>query len=307
MTPRRTKLWVTAAALTTVTVVYLYWPGMQSAKLTGKDSGMVANTHPELNDLSTTASDASTPTELTQALKPNPRTVIASIGDDSDTDPMVKHSAVFTTGHIESGADSRSTQANNNAADPLKRPRGWKVTGAQAASCILKSDFNYFQSGAASALLQTIGSDSVAHCGIIQASAVGKFRGQRVAFSAYLATQNLGGRGALWFRADDRSGAVVAFQNKLPQGLSGTSPWTAEVLVIDVPETADSIFYGAVLSGGGMLWVDSADFNVANKTVAVTGPAFSDAAYPRKFLPDPTRIPPAPYNLNFEETVPLDQ
>jgi hypothetical protein len=307
MTPRRTKMWATAVGLTTATVVYLYWQGMQSAKLTGKDSSMVANTHPELNDLSTTASDAWTPTELTHSLNPHPRPVIASIGDDLDDDPVVKQSAASTTGHIELGANSRSTQANNNVADPLKRPRGWKVTGAQAASCILKSDFNYFQNGAASALLQTIASDQVSSCAIGQASAVGKFRGQRVAFSAYLATQSVTGRGALWFRADDGSGAVVAFQNQLRQGLSGTSPWTAEVLVIDVPETADSIFYGAVLSGGGMLWVDSADFNVANKTVAVTGPAFSDAAYPRKFLPDPTRIPPAPYNLNFEETVPLDQ
>lgn len=269
---------------------------------------MVAgNADPELNDLSEAASDASTSTELKHSLKPNPGTVFASIGEGAGTDPMVEQSAVSTTGHIELGADSRSPQANNNAADPLSRPRGWKVTGVQAASCILKSDFNYFQSGAASALLQTIASDSVAHCGIVQASAVGKFRGQRVAFSAYLATQNLSGSGALWFRADDGSGAVVAFQNELRPGLSGTSPWTAEVLVIDVPETADNIFYGALLNGSGMLWVDSADFNVVNKTVAVTGPAFSGAAYPGKIPPDPTRIPPAPYNLNFEETVPLDQ
>jgi hypothetical protein len=308
MTARRTKVWVTAVALTTATATYLYWQGMQSAELTGKDSSMVASeAHPELNDLSATASDTSTSTELKHSLKPNPGTVIASIGEGAETDPMVEQSAVSITGHIEPGADSRSPQADNNAADPLSRPRGWKVTGAQAASCILKSEFNYVQSGAASALLQTIASDPVSHCGIGQASAVGKFRGQRVAFSAYLATQNLTGSGALWFRADDGSGAVVAFQNQLRQGLSGTSPWTAEVLVIDVPETADSIFYGTVLSGSGMLWIDSADFNVVNKTVAVTGPAFSDAAYPGKILPDPTRIPPAPYNLNFEETVPLDQ
>jgi hypothetical protein len=181
------------------------------------------------------------------------------------------------------------------------------VTGTRAANCILESDFNYVQSGKASALLQTIANDPVSHCGIGQVSAVGKFRGQRVAFSAYLATQNVTGSGALWFRADDGSGAVVAFQNQFRQGLSGTSPWTAEVLVIDVPETADSIFYGASLSGGGMLWIDSADFNMVDKTVPVTGPAFSDAAYPGKIPPELTRIPAAPYNLNFEETVPLDQ
>ncbi len=269
---------------------------------------MVAgNAHRELNDLSTTASDASTSAELKYSPKPNPGTVIDSIGGGAEPDPIVTPLQVSATGHIEPGADSRSPQANNNGAEPPSRPRGWKVTGPQAAGCILKSDFNYVQNGAASALLQTLANDSVSHCGIIQASTVGKFRGQRVAFSAYLATQSMSGRGALWFRADDASGAVVAFQNQLRQGLSGTSPWTAEVLVIDVPETADNIFYGAVLSGSGMLWVDSADFNIVKNTVAVTGPAFSDAAYPGKIVPDPTRIPPAPYNLNFEETVPLDQ
>jgi hypothetical protein len=308
MTPRRTKVWVAAVALTTATATYLYWQGMQSAKLTGKDSSTVASdAHPELNDLSTTARDASTSTKLKYSLKPNPGTVIASIGEGAETGPMVEQSAVSTTGHIDLGADSRSPRANINGAEPLYRPRGWKVTGVQAANCILKSDFNYVQSGTASALLQTIANDTVSSCGFGQASAVGKFRGQRVAFSAYLATQDVTGSGALWFRADDGSGAVVAFQNQLRHGLSGTSPWTAEVLVIDVPDTANNIFYGAVLSGSGMLWVDSADFNVVNKTVAVTGPAFRDAAYPGKILPDPTRIPPAPYNLNFDETVPLDQ
>ena len=80
-----------------------------------------------------------------------------------------------------------------------------------------------------------------------------------------------------------------------------------DILVIDVPETADSMFYGASLSGSGMLWVDSADFNIVHKSVALAGPSFGLAAYPGKITPDLTRIPAAPYNLNFEETAPLDQ
>jgi hypothetical protein len=301
-------VWVAAVALTTATATYLYWPGVLSGKLTGKDSSIAASdARLGLNESSATATDASASAELKHSLRSNPGTVIASIGDGLEADTVGKQSAASTTEHTELGADTRSTQANNNSVDPLNRPRGWKVTGAQAANCILESDFNYVQSGTASALLQTISDDPGSHCGIGQVSAVGQFRGQRVAFSAYLATQNVTGSGSLWFRADDGSGAVVAFQNTFRRGLSGTSPWTAEILVIDVPETADSIFYGVSLSGSGMLWVDSADFNIVDKIVAVTGPPFSRAAYPGKNLPDPTRIPAAPYNLNFEETVPLDQ
>jgi hypothetical protein len=98
------------------------------------------------------------------------------------------------------------------------------VTGHEASNCILESDFNFVQSGAASALLRTIANDPASQCGIIQSSAVGKFRGQRVAFSAFLATQNITDFGALWFRADDGSGALVVFQNQLQQGLTGASP-----------------------------------------------------------------------------------
>jgi hypothetical protein len=310
MIPHRLKVWGIAAVLT-ATAVYLYWQGMQSGKLTsrgGDSTNGASDAHLGWSDPSAIAADAQSSTELRHSPKSNPATVIASIGDGSDADPIVKQSAVSITGPtLLLGTDAGSNQANNNSADPLNRPRGWKVTGAQASNCILESDFNYVQSGRASALLQTITNDPVSHCGIGQVSAVGKFRGQRVAFSAFLATQNVTGGGALWFRADAGSGAVVAFQSLLSTGIKGTSPWTLEVLVIDIPETAESMFYGASLGGSGMLWVDSADFNIVDMSVAVTGPTFSPAAYSGKTPLDLTRIPAAPHNLNFEETVPLDQ
>jgi hypothetical protein len=79
------------------------------------------------------------------------------------------------------------------------------------------------------------------------------------------------------------------------------------VIVIDVPETAAALFYGAVFRSGGSLWMDSAEFNVVDKTVPVTGrPISAQNALVNPHL-DVAALRPAPENLDFEESVPIDQ
>jgi hypothetical protein len=56
-----------------------------------------------------------------------------------------------------------------------------------------------------------------------------------------------------------------------------------------------------------MLWVDSAESNIVDKSVAITGPAIANSTYSGTIPHDLMRIPSAPYNLNFEDTVLLDQ
>lgn len=204
----------------------------------------------------------------------------------------------------ETAADTHTAAAPNGAKD---RPRGWRITGTDVTNCTLESDLSYAQSGAASALLRSSNSAATQWCAIIQSSAPGRYQGTRLQFSAYLSTQNSAGGGSLWFRADDAQGLTVAFETQLLRPVGGNSPWTFEVIVIDVPETARAIFYGAVFRNGGLMWMDSAEFNVVDKTVPLTNrPITAQEAVVNPHL-DIAALRSVPENLDFEQTEPLGQ
>jgi hypothetical protein len=205
---------------------------------------------------------------------------------------------------IETSADVHAAADPNSAKD---RPRGWRITGRDATNCTLESDHSYAQSGAASALLRSSNSGPAQWCAIIQSSAPGRYQGTRLQFSAYLSTQASAGGGSLWFRADDAQGLTVAFETQVLRPLGGNSPWTFEVIVIDVPETARAIFYGAAFRNGGLMWMDSAEFNVVDKTVPLTSrPITAQEAVVNPHL-DLAALRAAPENLDFEQTEPLEQ
>ena len=71
--------------------------------------------------------------------------------------------------------------------------------------------------------------------------------------------------------------------------IKGTSDWKRYEIVLDVPEQAQEIAFGLLLTGGGQVWMDDLKFEVVGKDVATTGPSSTKGA-----LAGPT-------NLNFEE------
>lgn len=80
------------------------------------------------------------------------------------------------------------------------------------------------------------------------------FLGKRVTVRGFIQTKDAT-FAALWVRADAAS-EVLAFDNMEPRKLTGTQPWTAVEVAIDVPPTADKILVGAMLYGTGSAWFD---------------------------------------------------
>ena len=81
--------------------------------------------------------------------------------------------------------------------------------------------------------------------------------GKRLRLTGYLKSQDVAqGHAGLWMRVDKGS-QMVAFDNMDRRGVSGTSPWAQYSVVLDVPEDATRIFYGALLTGIGTVWVDN--------------------------------------------------
>ncbi len=89
--------------------------------------------------------------------------------------------------------------------------------------------------------------------------------GKRLRLTGYLKTEDVAqGHAGLWMRVDQGS-RMVAFDNMDRRGVSGTSPWTRYTVELDVPDGATRIFYGALLTGIGTVWVDN--LAIASETV----------------------------------------
>jgi hypothetical protein len=84
-----------------------------------------------------------------------------------------------------------------------------------------------------------------------------RWRGKRVRLSGWLRTQHISsGWAGLWMRVDSPTTPALAFDNMQKRGLHGTSDWAKYEVVLDVPKAASDIYFGAVLTGDGIVWAD---------------------------------------------------
>jgi hypothetical protein len=168
----------------------------------------------------------------------------------------------------------------------------------------LESDFEMVWDGTASASIRFSGApDGRRFGGIGQVVDAEKFLDQRVRFSGHLKTDNRDRdtpvTAALWIRADDESGAVVAFQNTGEFFAPSNAIWSEATIVIDIPPTAATLWYGSWITGDGLVWVDGLNLEMV------------DISYPLTALPSdrygsnqvPENVLDSPSNLSFENVV----
>ncbi len=85
-----------------------------------------------------------------------------------------------------------------------------------------------------------------------------------------------GGYAGLWMRID---GAFVegrpeqlAFDNMSDRGVTGTQDWTPYEIVLEVPEGAQDVFFGALFTGRGSAWADALEFSVGDPVTGTYTP-----------------------------------
>ena len=181
-------------------------------------------------------------------------------------------------------------------------PLDWGITGSNPQGYKLRTDRAVVLSGSASAVLESYAdTDTVRYGALIQVASAAAFKGKRIELSGYLASQDAPAGAAMWLRADDANGAMVAFENTGPRGIRGTQEWTYQNIVMDIPEEAVVLVYGAVLKATGKLYLDDFQFRVVDASVPATAKPVTQPQPPliRGPIPDPGR---APRNLDFEET-----
>ncbi|WP_235909025.1 hypothetical protein, partial [Roseiconus nitratireducens] len=75
-------------------------------------------------------------------------------------------------------------------------------------------------------------------------------------FFGYIKTDDVTEYAGLWLRVDSKERGTVAFDNMRQRPITGTNDWYRYEIVLDVPEDGAMIHFGALLAGGGTIWID---------------------------------------------------
>jgi len=157
--------------------------------------------------------------------------------------------------------------------------------------------------GSASALLSSKSSNRGASGTLMQQARAEPFKGKRIELSAYLRSRDVSNVAGLWIRAEDEAGAVLAFNNlQFSDGhtsfVRGNSEWTKASLVVDIPSSAASLYYGVRMEGPGSVWITHVQFAILGDAHVDSGsgiPTIYNWATPT------SQLLANPSNLNFDE------
>lgn len=121
---------------------------------------------------------------------------------------------------------------------------------------------------------------------LMQSVDAAPFRGQRVALTGKLAADDVSGGVTIWLRADDITKRMVAFDNleEAPAGkgpVNGTCDWAERVIVLDIPDEAQTLNFGFYLRGGGTAWCSGLQLEQVGTDAPVTSARQSPALVPQ--------------------------
>jgi hypothetical protein len=164
-------------------------------------------------------------------------------------------------------------------------PAGWIMAGSHPASYEMGVVPNGGQNRGPAGYLKS--REAVSGFGtMMQQFAADEYQGKRVRFSATVRTENVTGWAGLWMRTDSAERSSLTFDNMQDRPIKGTTGWTRNAVVLDVPANASIIAFGVLVSGEGAAWLDDVKFEVVPSSVPTT---------------DHKRAPPkrGPENLDF--------
>jgi hypothetical protein len=154
-----------------------------------------------------------------------------------------------------------------NAAEP----KGWFLSGSNGAEYATGDDPKVTYDDRASAYLKSIKPSPEGFGTVMQEMDPSLYLGKRVRFSGYVKTENVRDWAGLWLRFD-RGTATGALDNMQNRPIKGTMDWQRYEVVLDVPIDATKIAFGALLVGGGNLWLNGARIEVVGSEVPITQP-----------------------------------
>jgi AraC-like DNA-binding protein len=171
----------------------------------------------------------------------------------------------------------------------LEEVKGWSLSGSHPELYEMKTDDKVFHTGKRAGLLAAKGDvNEQQFATMMQGFQAEAFRGKRLKMSCFLKTEEVFKCGA-WLRVDDASGDTVQFDNMDNRSIKGSTEWNHYAIVLDVPDNANSIYFGVLLIGQGKVWADGFRFEEVSEKVPTTNLLVQE------------HLPLQPRNLDFGE------
>lgn len=150
-------------------------------------------------------------------------------------------------------------------------PKGWLTGGSAPAKYEMGVDKGAGMDGTNAATIRSVVKKTRGFGTLMQQFLPTQYRGKRVRMSGYLKTSDVKGWAGLWLRIDQRGSLKpLAFDNMWKRATKGTSEWTRYDLVLDIPQNASNMAFGALLNGTGQIWFDKVNFEIVDQTVPST-------------------------------------
>ena len=154
-------------------------------------------------------------------------------------------------------------------------PKYWFKAGSEPDAYEMGIDKGAGPNGGNAATIKSIKTKIKGFGCLMQNSQPDKYLGKRVRMSAYVKTKDVVDYASLWFRVDQWGSDIpLSFDNmrdgKIDRSIKGTNDWAKYEIVLDVPEKASNIAYGAFVNGTGQIWFTNIKFEIVDKSVSST-------------------------------------
>lgn len=107
---------------------------------------------------------------------------------------------------------------------------------------------------------------------LMQTCVADKYLGKKIRMTGYMKSENVVGWAGFWLRVDGTNGArALAFDNMGNRPVKGNTDWRKYEIVLNVPLTASSFSYGALLEETGQIWFTDLNFEIVDNSVPTTG------------------------------------
>jgi len=144
-------------------------------------------------------------------------------------------------------------------------PVNWFKAGSNPNSYQMKLDKTNYVSGNSSALIESIDNKIKGFGTLMQSASAKDYLGKKIKMKGMIKTKDVKKWAGLWLRIDGKNKEALGFDNMKKRSIKGTNDWTEYEIVLYVPKNAETINFGALLVGTGILWFDDLSFEVISK------------------------------------------
>lgn len=153
-------------------------------------------------------------------------------------------------------------------------PTNWFKAGSKPKSYEMGIEKGSGQDGKNAATIKSIDNKIDGFGTLMQQSKAVKYLGKRVRMAGFVKSDNVKNWAGLWLRVDQSSSQQpLSFDNMGDRPIKGNTEWTKYEIVLDVPNNASQIAYGALLDGTGQIWFDNITFEIVDDNIPTTGSA----------------------------------